>query len=326
MAILIYFLLSRYLTFVPYTAVVFLMGVGIGYESVFGTTNAILFSSLKWIYINGQVVLLIFLPGLIFLDAFTINVHLFFQAFWQLMIFAFPMVLVGAGLTAAVAKYLFPYGEKKMKSLCSRSIERVVSFMRIIAHIPSFSSFTPCAGWDWNLCMTFGAILSATDPVAVAGLFNALGAPPRMQMHISGESLLNDGSSVLLFNIFSQRFFYGMHVENFGKDIGWGEGFEMFFRLTFGGALIGLAFGLGTVFMLKFLNRRLSHEENVVQVVLTVAVAYMAYFVAEILCQCSGIISTITCGLTVKVLGITLVHDVSLMLNFWRVLGELLNT
>lgn len=37
---------------------------------------------------NGQALLLLFLPGLIFLDAVTINVHLFFQAFWQLMIFA----------------------------------------------------------------------------------------------------------------------------------------------------------------------------------------------------------------------------------------------
>lgn len=74
--------------------------------------------------------------------------------------------------------------------------------------------------------MTFGSILSATDPVAVAGLFNALGAPPRMEMHLSGESLLNDGSSVLLFNIFSQRFFYDMNSEGIGADIGWSEGFK----------------------------------------------------------------------------------------------------
>lgn len=113
MAILIYYLLSRYLAFIPYTAIVFLLGVIIGYESDASTQNTILFSALRWMNINGQVVLLIFLPGLIFLDAFTINVHLFFQAFWQLMIFAFPMVLVGAGLTALVARYVLPYGEKK---------------------------------------------------------------------------------------------------------------------------------------------------------------------------------------------------------------------
>lgn len=113
MALLIYYLLSRYLAFIPYTAIVFLLGVVIGYKSDASTQNTILFSALRWMNINGQVVLLIFLPGLIFLDAFTMNVHLFFQAFWQLMIFAFPMVLVGAGLTALVARYVLPYGEKK---------------------------------------------------------------------------------------------------------------------------------------------------------------------------------------------------------------------
>lgn len=200
------------------------------------------------------------------------------------------MVLVGAGLTGSVAKYILPYG------------------------------------WGWNLSMTFGAILSATDPVAVAGLFSALGAPPRMQMHISGESLLNDGSSVLLYNIFSERFFHEMGVPDFGMNIGWAEGFRLFFYLTFVGALVGIGFGLGAVILLRCFSRRLSPEENVVQVVLTVAVAYMAYFVAEILCGCSGIISTICCGLTVKVFGITFIHDVNLMLNFWGVLGELLNT
>ena len=176
------------------------------------------------------------------------------------------------------------------------------------------------------MCWVFGAIISATDPAAVAGLFAALGAPPRLQMHISGESLLNDGSSVLLYEIFMSRFFDELHVEGFGEYIGWGKGFALFFRLTIGGALIGLCFGLGTVLLLKCLNRRLSAEENVVHVVLTVAIAYMSYFVADALAKCSGIISTICCGLTVKILGISFINDIHLMHHFWSVLGELLNT
>ena len=44
--------------------------------------------------------------------------------------------------------------------------------------------------------MVFGAILSATDPVAVSALLNKVGAPPRLKIHISGESLLNDGSAI----------------------------------------------------------------------------------------------------------------------------------
>jgi len=70
---------------------------------------------------------------------------------------------------------------------CSFEIDGV-SDRNQCAHFLLSRSSLCTTGWGWNLCMTFGAILSATDPVAVAGLFNALGAPPRMQMHISGES------------------------------------------------------------------------------------------------------------------------------------------
>ena len=145
-------------------------------------------------------------------------------------------------------------------------------------------------------------------------------------MHISGESLLNDGSVVVLFNIFSQLFFYELDIPNFGEQFTLGEGFAYFFRLSLGGCAIGLAFGLGTVLMLKLLNRRLSDEENVVQVVLTVSSAYLAYFTSEIVCLCSGIMATIACGITVKVLGETFINDNSLTLHFWQVTAELLNT
>lgn len=116
------------------------------------------------------------------------------------MTFAFPMVLFGTFLTAIVGKFMFPFN------------------------------------WSWDLSMTFGAILSSTDPISVAGLMKTLGAPPRLQMHISGESLLNDGAAVLFFNIFSSRYFAQMGIEGFGKKVGWLEGFIQFFRLSLGGA------------------------------------------------------------------------------------------
>lgn len=77
-------------------------------------------------------------------------------------------------------------------------------------------------------------------------------------MHIAGESLLNDGSAVVFYSIFSSRFFYEMGIPGIGDEIGWGEGFLMFFRLSLGGMCIGLVFGVGAVFVLYHLNRRLS--------------------------------------------------------------------
>ena len=61
------------------------------------------------------------------------------------------MVLAGTTLTALVAYYIFPYD------------------------------------WSFNLAMTFGSILSATDPVAVAALLDQVGAPPRLKIHIAGS-------------------------------------------------------------------------------------------------------------------------------------------
>lgn len=209
-----------------------------------------------------------------------------------------------------------------------QTIDLISSFWHRTQYLLSFLALKYMFPYNWsfNLCMTFGAILSGTDPVAVAGLLNALGAPPRLKMHICGESLLNDGSAVVFYNIFSARFFYELSIPGFGQDYTWGKGFAAFFRLSLGGCAIGLAFGLGAVLLLKMLSRRLSEEENVMQVVALTTIAYLAYFVAEILSGCSGIIATIACGLTVKVFGEPLLNDSLLTLHFFQVLGELLNT
>ena len=145
-------------------------------------------------------------------------------------------------------------------------------------------------------------------------------------MHISGESLLNDGSAVVFYHIFSARFFYEMGIPGIGEEIGWGEGFLLFFRLALGGMCIGIAFGVGAVIVLYNLNRRLSGEDSVVQVVLTITAAYLCFFVSEILAGCSGIIAVMFCGLIVKGLGETMINDTELMHHFWEITEYLLNT
>ncbi len=146
--VFVYFFLSRYLHAIPYTAIMFIVGVFIGYSSK-ARNNAITFSASTWAGIEGELILLVFLPGLLFLDSYNLDIHLFTQSFSQLLIFAFPMVLAGTSLTALVAYYILPYG------------------------------------WSFDLCMTFGSILAATDPVAVAALMNELGAPPRLKVSSS---------------------------------------------------------------------------------------------------------------------------------------------
>ncbi|MBK8245964.1 MAG: cation:proton antiporter [Gemmatimonadetes bacterium] len=45
----------------------------------------------------------------------------------------------------------------------------------------------------------FGALIAATDPIAVVALFRTLHVPSRLSLLVEGESLLNDGTAIVLF-------------------------------------------------------------------------------------------------------------------------------
>jgi len=66
-------------------------------------------------------------------------------------------------------------------------------------------------------------------------------------------------------------------------------------------------------------------RQSVAQVVLTISVAYLAYFTSE-LAHCSGIIGVLFVGLTVKAFGANLINNTHLMHNFWEITEWLLNT
>ena len=55
--------------------------------------------------------------------------------------------------------------------------------------------------WNWGEAITFGSIVSATDPVAVVALLKELGASKRLATLIEAESLLNDGTAYVLYVI-----------------------------------------------------------------------------------------------------------------------------
>ena len=53
--------------------------------------------------------------------------------------------------------------------------------------------------FPWSAALLFGSIISATDPVAVVSLLKELGASKRLSTMIEGESLLNDGTAMVVF-------------------------------------------------------------------------------------------------------------------------------
>jgi solute carrier family 9 (sodium/hydrogen exchanger), member 10/11 len=86
--------------------------------------------------------------------------------FWQCVILAGPGVLMGASITCLFCKYVMPFH------------------------------------WSWTMSMVFGSIVTATDPVAVVSILKASGAKPSLIMIIVGESLMNDGTAMVLFGLF----------------------------------------------------------------------------------------------------------------------------
>ena len=94
MSLVIFYVLTRYIHMVPYTAVLFLMGTVMGLitSSVRSRDDQLSNSTLMYEGIHGNLLLLGFLPGLLFKDAYCLDVHLFFNAFSQVVIMGFPMV------------------------------------------------------------------------------------------------------------------------------------------------------------------------------------------------------------------------------------------
>lgn len=85
------------------------------------------------------------------------------------------------------------------------------------------------------LALVFGALISATDPVAVVALFRALGAPKRLALLVEGESLLNDGTAIVVFNLVLMVALTG----SFNLLQGLGD----FLRVSAGRVVVGLLLG-----------------------------------------------------------------------------------
>ena len=91
-------------------------------------------------------------------------------------------------------------------------------------------------GFSWTHALLFGSIISATDPVAVVALLKELGASKRLSTIIEGESLLNDGTAMVIF-------FVLLDISK-GEDMTFGGILAKFARLSFGGPALGIVCGI----------------------------------------------------------------------------------
>lgn len=144
-------------------------------------------------------------------------------------------------------------------------------------------------------------------------------------MHIAGESLLNDGSAVVFYTVFSGIFLAELDI-GLGDDYSAAEAFVEFLRMSLGGTSVGIAYALALIVMLRYLHRRYDHEEIVLQVAASVTVAYLSFYTSEVVCGMSGVIAVVVTGIVTKAFGGGLISDWNVMNSFWSLLEHLLNT
>ena len=172
--------------------------------------------------------------------------------------------------------------------------------------------------WSWDLALLLGTITSATDPVAVVAMLRELGAKVSLSTTIEGESLLNDGSAVVLFVVLKGIAMAGGEVDSIGGIV------SDFFRMAVLGPIIGWAFGrLALLWISRVFN------DPLVEISISVVAAYLAFYVSEFWIHSSGVLTVVFVGLVfASTTGRTSISPevFHFMHEFWETLGYMANT
>ena len=138
--------------------------------------------------------------------------------------------------------------------------------------------------------LTYASILAAVDPVAVLAIFQDIGVNMSLYFLVFGESLLNDGVTVVLYNTM-------ISLSNAEDEPGGADHTQYvlailsFFCVVFGGLSVGVIMGMASSFIVKF-----ARHTRVIEPLIILVMAYLAYIMAETI-HWSGIISLIGCGI-----------------------------
>ena len=168
---------------------------------------------------------------------------------------------------------------------------------------------------DLLYCLLFGALISPTDPIAVAGILNKSNIATSLKTRISGESLFNDAMGVVLFITFYELAQIG--VENFTFwDITW-----LLTREIVGGVILGAGLGYLGFWALR------SIDNYVVEVMITLALVMGGYLLAETV-GVSGPLSMVIAGLITgnKVMD-EVISDITrdYLDKFWEMIDAVMN-
>lgn len=164
--------------------------------------------------------------------------------------------------------------------------------------------------------VAFGALISATDPVAVIAFFRSLGVGKRLAILVEGESLFNDGVAIVVFSLAISLATGGM------AEFGVVTAVTEFLRVALGGLIIGSVMGLIVAWVILR-----NVDDNLIETATSVALAFGAFVVAEQI-HVSGILAVVAAGLFVGNMGMENTSPTTKITleNFWEFLAFVTNS
>ena len=273
---------------VPYTVLLVVIGVILGAVSRFHIESesffSVVFESISWAgSINPHVVFFVFLPTLVFEAAFGMDWHTFRKTSVNATLLAGPGIIIALGITAII----------------------LMGIKGLNIGLPE---------WTWPVAFMFGALISASDPVAVVAILKDMGASRKLSTLIDGEAILNDGTAIVLFMVFY------LPLSGQAAEM---NPFLDFLKVAVGGTLFGLIMARIVMFWLKnVLN------DAMVEIIVLLASAYLTFYIAEEFLHVSGVLGLFGLGITMASVGKTRISPevVKFLHEFWELAVYMANT
>src|SRR6266496_118413 len=227
------------------------------------------------IKVSPQIILALLVPPLIFEAAFHLRWDDLRRHFWLILLLAIPGVI----LTTLFVGGVIAWG----------------------------------TGLAIQAALVLGALISATDPVAVVALFRRLGVPRRLQVLLEGESLFNDGTAIVMFNLMISIALAGRF--NLASSV------RDFLTISGCGVLIGITLG---VLASQVIGRI---QDPLVETTLTTVLAFGSYLIAEYF-HVSGVLAVVAAGITNGNAGPSGMSATTrvVVFNFWEYAAFLANS
>ncbi len=142
-----------------------------------------------------------------------------------------------------------------------------------------------------NSALAFGALIAATDPIAVIALLRESRVSGRFRLLIEAESLANDGASAVLFTLVLTW------ASQAPVDAGPIAAGTTFLIVAGGGLIVGLLVGFAAVLVAG------TSDDYLVETALTAVAAFGAFLIAERL-HASGVLATVAAGMVMGNVGV----------------------